>query len=49
MTLWSVWARIHRLSLQEQPGTVPADAFTDLREAVSAIWLEVMGAPVEDG
>ena len=35
-------ARVHRLTLQEQPAKVPADAMTQTRDAVVAVWDEVM-------
>jgi glutamate-ammonia-ligase adenylyltransferase len=35
-------ARIHRLTLQEQPPEVPAERFATERHAVQAIWREVM-------
>jgi len=37
-------ARNHRLSLQEQPGIVADDEFTELREQVSRAWRRVMEA-----
>ncbi|WP_435103403.1 bifunctional [glutamate--ammonia ligase]-adenylyl-L-tyrosine phosphorylase/[glutamate--ammonia-ligase] adenylyltransferase [Arhodomonas sp. AD133] len=37
-------AKIHRLTLQEEPARVPADEFPNEREAVTALWDEIMGA-----
>ncbi|MDR9407014.1 MAG: bifunctional [glutamate--ammonia ligase]-adenylyl-L-tyrosine phosphorylase/[glutamate--ammonia-ligase] adenylyltransferase [Spiribacter sp.] len=35
-------ARVHRLTLQEQPAKLAPDAMTETREAVAAVWSELM-------
>jgi glutamate-ammonia-ligase adenylyltransferase len=39
----------HQLSLQQQPGVVPAERFSDLRAAVTAAWQELFGPHVGAG